>query len=405
MPILTTLLVALKALGRNKLRTALTMLGMIIGVAAVITMVALGTGAQAAIEDQIKGAGTNMIVIFPGNVAMGGVSLGLGASSKLTPDDAKALRAADHVRFVSEGTQTRQQVIHGDQNWATSIVGVNTDYLDIKSWPLTYGTFFTDDDVRTNARVCLLGVNVAQMLFGDDVDPTDEEIRVGTHIFRVLGVMAPKGASSGGQNQDDQILAPYTTVLSKLQGVTYLSYILAAPATTEEIPMAVSSIADVMRVQHRLDPGADDDFRIQTQDDMIAVRTQATQTMTLLLSCVAAVSLMVGGIGIMNIMLVSVSERTREIGLRMAIGARSVDVLGQFLLEAIVISLIGGCAGIALGFGCSEFITWYAEWPAVIPPNSVFLAFGFAGVVGVFFGFYPAWKAAALDPIAALRFE
>jgi len=396
--------VALKALGRNKLRTALTMLGMIIGVAAVITMVALGSGAQAAIEDQIRGAGTNMITIFPGSATMGGVRQGGGSSSRLTVNDAKTIRELPELDLVSEGVQSQQQVIVGAANWRTSVIGVNVDYQDIKSWPMKFGAFFTDFDVSSSAKVCTLGVNVAQNLFGDE-DPTGTEIRIRNHVFRVLGVMAPKGASTSGQNQDDQIFAPYTTVMKKLQGTEFLNYILVSARTAAEAPRTAEAIAAALRIEHKIETGADDDFRVQTQDDLIATRTQATQTMTSLLAGIAAVSLLVGGIGIMNIMLVSVTERTREIGLRLAIGASGADVLMQFLVEAVVISLAGGLVGIGLGYGVSEFVRVYQQWPTVVPAESVFTAAAFSAAVGIFFGFYPARKAAALDPIEALRFE
>ena len=404
MSILLVIRVALKALGRNKLRTALTMLGMIIGVAAVITMVALGSGAQAAIEDQIRGAGTNMITIFPGSATMGGVRQGGGSSSRLTVNDAKTIRELPELDLVSEGVQSQQQVIVGAANWRTSVIGVNVDYQDIKSWPMKFGAFFTDFDVSSSAKVCTLGVNVAQNLFGDE-DPTGTEIRIRNHVFRVLGVMAPKGASTSGQNQDDQIFAPYTTVMKKLQGTEFLNYILVSARTAAEAPRTAEAIAAALRIEHKIETGADDDFRVQTQDDLIATRTQATQTMTSLLAGIAAVSLLVGGIGIMNIMLVSVTERTREIGLRLAIGASGADVLMQFLVEAVVISLAGGLVGIGLGYGVSEFVRVYQQWPTVVPAESVFTAAAFSAAVGIFFGFYPARKAAALDPIEALRFE
>jgi putative ABC transport system permease protein len=404
MSFLMTLRVAFKALARNKLRTVLTMLGMIIGVAAVITMVALGSGAQASIEDQIRGAGTNMISIFPGSATAGGVRQGGGSSSRLTVNDAKAIRLVAEVDHVSEGIQSQQQIVAGAANWRTNVIGVNVEYIDIKSWPMKYGAFFTDYDVSSAAKVCTLGVNVAQNLFGDE-DPTGSEIRIRSHVFRVLGVMAPKGASSSGQNQDDQIFAPYTTVMKKLQGNEFLNYILASARSGPEMARAADAVAVALRGEHKIETGADDDFRVQTQDDLIATRTQATQTMTSLLAGIAAVSLLVGGIGIMNIMLVSVTERTREIGLRLAIGASGSDVLMQFLVEAVVISLVGGFLGIALGYGVSEFVRVYKNWPTVVPSESVFTSVAFSAGVGIFFGFYPARKAAALDPIEALRFE
>jgi putative ABC transport system permease protein len=397
--------VALKALARNKLRTTLTMLGMIIGVAAVITMVAIGSGAQLAIESQILNAGTNMITIFPGNSAGGGVNMGFGTSSKLINDDVRALRLDPRIDYVSEGVQNTQQIVSSNQNWRSPIVGVNVDYFQIKSWKPKFGSIFTEDDVRTTAKVCMLGVNVSENLFGEGEDPTDQTVRIGKQLFRVVGVMSPKGASSSGQNQDDQVFAPYTTVQKKLAGNENLNYVLAGTKLSSQIPIASAAITEIIRAQHKLGPGADDDFKIQTQDDMIAVRTSSTQTMTSLLASIAAVSLMVGGIGIMNIMLVSVTERTREIGLRMAIGARSYDVLMQFLVEAVVLSLVGGGLGIVAGYGVADFVKWYQQWPAVVPPNAILMSFGFSGLVGVFFGFYPARKAAALDPIEALRFE
>jgi len=404
MSVLMTLRIALKALARNKLRTALTMLGMIIGVGAVIAMVALGSGAQAAIEQQIRGAGTNMITIFPGAGATGGAKQGAGTFSRLTPADTKALRDVPQIEYVSEGLQSQQQIVVGNANWRTNVVGVNVDYVQIKSWPMKYGSFFTDYDVQATAKVCVLGVNVAQNLFGDD-DPTGTEIRIRNQIFKVLGVMVPKGASSSGQNQDDQILAPYTTVMRRIQGTENLQYILIASRSAAEVSLAAEAAAEALRSAHGIEPGGDDDFRTQTQDDLIATRTQTTQTMTSLLAGIAAVSLLVGGIGIMNIMLVSVTERTREIGLRLAIGARGSDVLMQFLVEAVVISLAGGSLGIGVGYGVSELIRVYQQWPTLVPADSVFIAVMFSAAVGIFFGFYPARKAAALDPIEALRFE
>jgi putative ABC transport system permease protein len=405
MSIFMTLRVAFKALGRNKLRTGLTMLGMIIGVAAVISMVALGTGAQAAIEEQIRGAGTNMITIFPGAAQMGGVRQGAGTSSRLVPADAAMMRELPEVQYVSEGLQSRQQTIYGNQNWQTNIVGVNVDYTFIKSWPMKYGAFFSEMDVSSTAKVCALGLNVANNLFGEDVDPTGVEIRIRNQVFKVLGVMGPKGASSSGQNQDDQILAPYTTVMRRLQGNDFLNYILAAAGSAAEVSRAADAITTAMRVQHKIEPGAEDDFRVQTQDDLIATRTAATQTMTSLLAGIAGVSLVVGGIGIMNIMLVSVTERTREIGLRLAIGARGSDVLMQFLIEAVVISLVGGSVGIAAGYGVAEFLRNYMQSPTLIPVDAVATAVAFSSAVGILFGFYPARKASSLDPIEALRFE
>ena len=387
------------------MRTTLTMLGMIIGVAAVITMVALGTGAQAAIEEQIRGAGTNMITVFPGSMNVGGVRQGNAAPTRLTAADADVLREVSELEFVSEGVQTRQQVIYGSQNWNTNIVGVNVDFQGVKSWNMKYGAFFSDHDVKITAKVCTLGINVANALFGEDVDPTGSEIRIRNQVFRVLGVMLPRGASSSGQNQDDQILAPYTTVQKKLQGNDWLSYILVSARSADRMGPAADRMTEALMTAHKLETGDEPDFRIQTQDDLVAARTETSRTLTSLLAGIAGVSLVVGGIGIMNIMLVSVTERTREIGLRLAIGAKSSDVLFQFLIEAVVISLLGGAIGIALGYGTSEILRVYRQVPAVVPLNAVATAAGFSAIVGIFFGFYPAQKASALDPIEALRFE
>ena len=405
MSMMMTLRIAFKALGRNKMRTALTMLGMIIGVAAVIAMVAMGTGAQAQIEDQIKSAGTNMLTIFPGSINTGGVRGGMGTSSRLLPEDAEALRELPEVEFVSEVVGTRTQVIYGNQNWQTSIQGVNVDLPNIRSWPVKYGAFFAPEDVRAAAKVCVLGSNVSDNLFGEEVDPTDQQIRIRNQIFRVLGVMTSKGAGAGGMSQDDQVFTPYTTVMKKLSGQLFINQILVSSRTPDEVSMAQADILQTMRTRHELAPGDPDDVTVQTQDDIVALRTQQTQTMTTLLAGIAGVSLVVGGIGIMNIMLVSVTERTREIGLRLAIGARGFDVLLQFLIEAIVISVVGGSIGIALGYVVSEGLKYYNNLPTLVPLNSVVIAVGFSAFVGIFFGFYPARKAAGLDPIEALRFE
>jgi putative ABC transport system permease protein len=347
-----------------------------------------------------------MVTIFPGNpMPAGGVRLGEGMSARLMPADAEALRALPDVAYVAESVTSRQQLIASNQNTNSSIVGTNVDYLQIKSWPMKYGAFFTEQDVQSAAKVIALGVNVAELLYGPDVDPTGETLRVRNHVVKVIGVMGPKGASSSGQNQDEQVFMPYTTVQKKLLGQQHLNYIVAAAATGDRIPQTVTAITELLRVRHDIGPGQEDDFRTQTLDDMVAMRTQTTSTLTSLLAAIAGVSLLVGGIGIMNIMLVSVTERTREIGLRMAIGARGSDVLFQFLVEALLISIVGGGLGIAAGFGAAEFMKWFREWPAVVPSDAIVTAFGVAAGIGIFFGYYPARKAAALDPIEALRFE
>jgi putative ABC transport system permease protein len=399
-----TLRIALKALNRNKMRTVLTMLGMIIGVGAVIAMVALGTGAQTTIEEQVKSAGTNMININAGNFSMGGVRQGQGMSTRLMPEDAEAVRQVPGVQYVAAGANSRGQVIAGNQNWNTRIEGTDVDFVMIRNWQPMYGSFFTPQDVRTAQKVAVLGSVVADTLYGPGVDPTGEIIRIRNQPFKVIGVMSSKGQSSTGQDQDDVIFTPYTTVQKKLQGQQHINNITVSAVTPETAPVA-EAIRETLRIQHKLTSGDPDDFMVRTLEDMANLRTETTKTMTTLLAAIAGVSLLVGGIGIMNIMLVSVTERTREIGLRLAIGARGKDVLLQFLVEAIVISLFGGLIGIGLGFGLSEVMERTLQWPTAIPSNAIGMAFGFAAATGVFFGFYPARKAARLDPIEALRFE
>jgi putative ABC transport system permease protein len=403
MSIIMTLLIALKALNRNKMRTMLTMLGMIIGVGAVITMVAIGKGAQSTIEEQVKAAGTNMISINAGNFTQGGVRQGGGNATTLTPDDAQALRSVPGVQYVAAGVNSRAQLIAGNQNWSSQIQGTDVEFPLIKNWPQKYGSFFTPQDVATAQKVCVLGQTVSDNLFGPDVDPTGQIIRVKNQPFRVLGVLAPKG-SNGFQDQDDAVYAPYTTVQKKLQGIQHVNNITVSAETPETAPVS-AAISELLRTRHKLIGNDTDDFTVRTQEEMASVRTETTKTMTTLLAAIAGVSLLVGGIGIMNIMLVSVTERTREIGLRMAIGARGKDVLMQFLVEAVVLSLFGGLLGIAMGYGLSAAAENFLKWPTSIPPNAIGMAFGFAAATGVFFGFYPARKAAGLDPIEALRFE
>ncbi len=409
MAILMTFRIALKALNRNKLRTMLTMLGMIIGVGAVITMVALGNGAQATIEAQIQASGTNLITVNAGNFSAGGVRQGFGMNTTLTPADAFAIRELATVEYVAPQVSTRTQVVAGNQNWSTQLEGTDVDLPLIRSWPMKYGSWFSPQDVTSAVKNVVLGNTVAETLFGPDVDPTGESIRVGTgrtinQPFRVIGVMSPKGALAMGGDQDDRMFAPYTTVQRKLMGIQHINNIQVS-ARNGMLEKAAEDIRAVLRIQHKLIPGDPDDFTVRTNEEIAATRTETTRTMTTLLAAIAGVSLLVGGIGIMNIMLVSVTERTREIGLRLAIGARGKDVLFQFLVEAIVISLVGGGIGIVLGFASAELVKRFAEWPAVVPANAIGVAFGFAAATGIFFGFYPARKAAGLDPIEALRFE
>ena len=406
MSLFMILRVALKALGRNKMRTSLTMLGMIIGVAAVITMVALGSGAQQSIEDQIKSAGTNMITVSAGNWSSGGVRHGAGSATTLSIDDAEAIREQiQGVQYVAAGVNTRGQVVFGNQNWSTRIQGADVEFPLIRFWPTEIGTFFTPTDVSAAAKVAVLGTIVRNTLFGEGADPVGQTIRIRNQPFKVIGVLAVKGPGSFGEDQDDTIFVPYTTVQKKLRGIRYIQSITVSAMSAAQTVAVADEIGALLRVQHGLIPGDEDDFRVRTLEEMASVRSETTRTMTSLLASIAGVSLLVGGIGIMNIMLVSVTERTREIGLRMAVGAKGKDVLFQFLVEAIVLSLLGGAIGIGLGVALSQGITQFLEWPTTVSPNAVAVAFGFAAATGIFFGFYPARKAARLDPIESLRFE
>jgi len=405
MSILMVFRVALKALARNKMRTALTMLGMIIGVGAVITMVALGTGAQSSIETQIQAAGTNMIMVSAGNFMSAGVRTGQGNASTLTPEDAMAIAEVSGVQYLAPGVNTRGQVVAGNLNWGTQIQGTDVDLPLIRSWPTANGAFFSPADVASAAKVAVLGSVVHEQLFGADVDPVGQVIRINNQPFTVSGVMSSKGQSGMGQDQDDVVYVPYTTVMKKLRGITYVQNITVSAASAGDTAATADRIAALLRTRHQSADASEDDFMVRTMEEMASVRVQATETMTALLASIAGVSLLVGGIGIMNIMLVSVTERTREIGLRLAIGARGRDVLMQFLVEAIVLSMVGGVIGIGLGLGLSQGVTLWMSWPTKVSPEAVAVAFIFAAVTGVFFGFYPARKAAALDPIDALRFE
>jgi putative ABC transport system permease protein len=401
-----TFRIALKALARNKMRTGLTMLGMIIGVSAVITLVAMGHGAQSVIEEQIKGAGTNLITVNAGNASQGGVRGGSGTSSALTVEDADAIRTeVPGVQYLAAGLTMNAQVVAGNQNWFTRVQGTDVDLPLIRAWPTRFGTFFSPQDVDGAAKVAVLGKGVADMLFGADVDPVGQVVRIRNQPFRVIGVMAAKGQSGMGPDMDDQILAPYTTVMKKLMGTTSIREVTVSAASAGATSTVADGIALLLRARHQIAQGEEDDFFVRTAEEIADIRTAAMGTMTTLLAGIAGVSLIVGGIGIMNIMLVSVTERTREIGLRMAIGAKGRDVLLQFLVEAVTLSLLGGGIGIALGFALAEGMSRWMSWPAEVPANAVAMAFGFAAATGVFFGFYPAQKAARLNPIDALRFE
>jgi putative ABC transport system permease protein len=406
MRLLMTLRIAFKALFRNKLRSSLTMLGMIIGVSAVIAMVALANGARSTIESQIRAAGTNLIYVMAGNFQAGGVRMGSGAANTLTVEDAAAVRdEVPGVAYLAINVQTRSQVIAGNQNWSTRVQGTDVELPLIRSWPVQFGAFFTPQDVNSAAKVAVLGKVVRDALYGEDADPTGQTIRVRNQPFKIVGVMSSKGQGTGGEDQDDAVYVPYTTVQKKLLGITHINGITISAASAGEVSRVAEGVTTLLRARHKIYQGDTDDFMVRTLEEMAAVRTEATRTMGGLLASIAGVSLVVGGIGIMNIMLVSVTERTREIGLRMSLGARGRDVLLQFLVEAIVLSLLGGTVGIALGVGVSIALTRLLTWPTTISSDAVALAFACSAVTGVFFGFYPARKAAKLDPIEALRYE
>ncbi len=405
MEVANTLRIALTALRRNAVRSALTALGVIIGVASVIAMIALSSGARASIDEQIQSQGTNAIYVSAGNFNRGGVRSGSGGTQTLTMDDAKALQEQiPSIAQMSPVVRGRAQVVAADLNWSTSVEGGNEDYVVVRNWPIASGSNISARDVQVAEKVCLIGDTVAKTLFPGQ-DPVGQILRVQKMPFRVLGVLAAKGQTQWGQDQDDLILAPYTTVQKKLLGITYLHQIIVSAARPDAVEDTAGRITRLMRQRHRIQNPDDDDFSVRTLEELAATRTQLADTMTGLLMSVASVALLVGGIGIMNIMLVSVTERTREIGLRMAVGARTRDILRQFLTEAVILSAMGGVIGILLGVGVSMGLTMLRGWPVLIAPLTIVIAFAFAAAVGIFFGYYPAHKAATLDPIEALRYE
>jgi putative ABC transport system permease protein len=401
-----TVRVALRAIRRNKVRSALTMLGVIIGVASVIAMIALGSGARASIDEQIQSQGTSLIYLSSGSWGgPGRAHQGSGSVQTLTVEDAEAVaREVPTVARLTPGVRGRAQVIAGNNNWNTQIEGGNEDFLAVRNWAIAEGANFTARDVLVAEKVCLLGATVARTLFPDG-DPVGQIVRVRNMPFRVLGVLAEKGQGQWGQDQDDFVLAPWTTVQKKLLGISYIHQVSITAASSELVEPTAVAITRLLRARHRITNPENDDFSVRTIEEMAATRVQMAETMTGLLMSVASVSLLVGGIGIMNIMLVSVTERTREIGVRLAVGAKARDVLRQFLAEAVALSLVGGLAGIALGVFVSETITRSLGWPVAITGLSILVAFAFSAAVGVFFGWYPARKAANLDPIEALRYE
>lgn len=396
---------ALRALWQNRLRTGLTMLGIVIGVGAVICVVALGEGASATVERAITNIGANLIWVEAGGVNRGGVRTGTGGTKSLTLGDYEAIK--EHVSLVMNVTpqaDTRTQIVYGNQNWSSPVRGVGPEYVILKDWNIVRGGMYTAVDVERANTVCVLGQTIVDQLFASQ-DPIGESIRVNNEPCAVIGVLAVKGQSATGQDQDDQFLMPYTTVMKKIKGQTWLDDILMSATSAAVVDRAEEEIAALMRERHHIRPGGDDDFNLRHPTEIAEIVKQSTQTMEVLLAAVAAVSLIVGGIGIMNIMLVSVTERTREIGLRQAVGARGRDVLRQFLVEAVVLSLIGGALGIGLGSVGARLIADSFQWPTHVSSNAIAIAFGCSAAIGVFFGYYPARRAARLDPIEALRFE
>ncbi|MDQ6893890.1 MAG: ABC transporter permease [Acidobacteriota bacterium] len=401
---LTILKVGMKAIARNKLRSILTALGIIIGVGCVIAMIAVGGGAQAAVQAQISSLGTNFLMIFPGTSTQSGARIFTGQSS-ITEDDVNAVRnESPSVAYVSPMARSAGQVVAGNLNWGTSVQGVGVEWPFVRSWNVDKGSFFGDSEVRSAAKVAVLGATVATSLFGDQ-NPIDQTIRIKNFPFKVIGVLEPKGGSTMGQDQDDTVIAPYTTVMKLLKRTTKIDMFMASAASQAAVPQAQAEIEALLRQRHRLQPGQDSDFMIRSQQEIAQTADQTSKQMSALLAAIASISLLVGGIGIMNIMLVSVTERTREIGIRMAIGAKGRDILTQFLIEALTLSIAGGAIGIALGIATSRFLAWKQQWPIVLAPEAILLAFGFAAAIGIFFGFYPARKASRLDPIDALRYE
>ncbi|HEY1283100.1 MAG TPA: ABC transporter permease [Steroidobacteraceae bacterium] len=401
----TLLKVATQSILKNKMRTFLTMLGIVIGVAAVIVMVAVGYGAQTSIQKQIGALGTNMIMIMPGASSAGGVNQGAATFNRLTPADAEKLqRESLLLSAVSPVVFTQAQAISQFGNWRTRIQGVSIEYQQIRDWGVSSGTFFTETDQRGARKVAVLGATVAKNLFPND-DAVGQQLQIRDVPVTVVGVLNAKGQNAGGQDADDIILVPYTTAQSRLSGRQRVGQIIGSAYSPQDIPAATQEIRGILRESHKLGDGDDDDFTIRNQDEIAAAASSTTQVMTLLLAAIASISLLVGGIGIMNIMLVSVTERTREIGIRMAIGARGSDVLTQFLVESVAISVLGGLIGVLIGVSGAALLGHLTGWSTVTPPEAIVIAVGFSAAVGVFFGFYPARQAASLNPIQALRYE
>jgi putative ABC transport system permease protein len=406
MKLFTIIKISLRALWRNKLRSALTALGIIIGVGAVIAMVSIGDGARAMIEANVAAFGKNVVMVWAGNFSMGGVRGGWGSASTLTEEDAEAIlnEVRGVIRVSPELNQGHAQITYGNQNWATQVMGQSPDFFEIRQWQFEQGSAFSELDVRGATKVCVLGRTVADQLFGGE-DPINKVIRIRNVPFTVVGLLAPKGMNLSGVDQDNIIVAPHSSVRRYLARNQNLRAINVQVASAELMPEVQKQITELLRQRHKISGGREDDFTVRTQQEIAQVQGAVVETMRKLLAGIAAVSLIVGGIGIMNIMLVSVTERTREIGIRMAVGAHRKDILLQFLTEAFTLSSLGGSVGIAAGIGAAVFLSKHNGWPMLVSPQAVIVAFIFSAAVGIFFGFYPARKASRLDPIDALRFE
>ncbi len=396
---------AFQALASNKMRALLTMLGIIIGVGSVITMTAIGQGAAQAVVAQISSMGSNMLQIDPGPTMRGGVSSGAGGSIHLTEKDAEAVKQSSFLDAVAPSVDTRAQVVAGGSNWQTRITGSTPEIMSIRNYSVESGRMFTEGEARIGAKVCLLGKTVADNLFGPNEDPIGQQIRIQNVPFVVIGLLKPKGANAFGQDQDDNILAPFPAVQRRIMGITWLNDIFASTISTDVTQQAIADVTQILRIQHKTQLQANQDFRIRSQVEMAQASEAATTTTTNLLSMAAIISLLVGGIGIMNIMLVSVTERTREIGIRKSIGAKPFNILFQFLTEAVTLSLVGGIVGVLFGYLASSFVSAQNGWVLIISPGAVGLSFSAATLVGMFFGWYPARKAARMNPIEALRYE
>ncbi|HTZ56189.1 MAG TPA: ABC transporter permease [Candidatus Acidoferrum sp.] len=408
MSIIALVRVAWEAIVRNRVRSLLTMLGMIIGVSAVVITISIGVGAREAVSAQITGLGSNLLIVIPGSVTLNGVRTGTGAASTLTPEDGLAIAKLPKVAAVSPGVGVSAQVVAGENNWYTRISGVAPTFTYIREWHMASGSFFTDADDAASAKVCVLGQTVVENLFPGGENPLGKTVLIRNVPFTVIGTLARRGQSASGQDQDDVIMIPYTASMQRLTGTWFggfVNVIAVSAADQPSIPLVQNEITELLRQRHRIVAGMDDDFDVRNLQDIANAAAASATTMEFLLAGVAVVSLLVGGIGIMNIMLVSVTERTREIGLRIAVGARSASILLQFLIEAVVLSGVGGLIGVVLGIVGAGAVAIFGHWPMAVPVVGILLAFSFAALTGIFFGYYPASKAAHLDPIEALRFE